>query len=120
MNASKLHERLAGVAPIDSVSIGVKTDKATWRVDFRPAATAQQRADAQAVIDAWTDADWDGTSAERRLARMDKIVTLRTRRGVLVYLRDYWQTQGNAGKVAAFNAMIAEIDAAVDALLPQT
>ncbi len=49
---SKLDAQLKAVAPIHGVSIGKLDDKATWRVDFKPEATAEQRQAAQAVIDA--------------------------------------------------------------------
>jgi len=46
-----LHEAIAAVCPIAGVSIGSKTfDRAKVRIDFDQAATAQQRADAQAVV----------------------------------------------------------------------
>jgi hypothetical protein len=48
--ASLVHNAVAAVCPIDGVSIGVKTDKTTWRVDYKPeATTAQRTAAAQAV-----------------------------------------------------------------------
>lgn len=43
---------VSDVAPINSVSIGDWSDKTTWRIDFKPEATAQQQADALDVIDA--------------------------------------------------------------------
>ena len=54
-----LHSAIAAKAPICGISIGVPADKTTWRIDFLDTATDQQKADAQAVITAWTDADWD-------------------------------------------------------------
>lgn len=48
--ASKLHEAVAAVCPIDGVAIGDPADKATWRIDFRPAATAAQKAAAAAAL----------------------------------------------------------------------
>lgn len=49
-----LHNKIeaAGI-PIFGVSIGDANDRMTWRVDFRPEATAQQQADAQAIINAF-------------------------------------------------------------------
>lgn len=104
------------MAPIHTVRIVA----GALQVEFRSEATPEERTAARAIVDAWTSDDWEGTAQERRLARIDKVVTLRGRRGVLVYMRDHWQAQGNAGKAAAFSAMIAELDAAVDALLPNT
>lgn len=45
-----LHEIIAAVAPIMGVSIGDPADKATWRVDFDPAATIEQRNAAKALL----------------------------------------------------------------------
>jgi hypothetical protein len=42
--AADLHAAVAAVCPIHGVSIGRKDDKATWRIDFAPEATAEQRA----------------------------------------------------------------------------
>ncbi len=50
---SKLNAAIEAVCPIHGVSIGRKDDKATWRIDFKDEATAQQRADAQAVVEAF-------------------------------------------------------------------
>lgn len=50
MIAEQLHNAIAAVCPIDGVSIGVTDDKSTWRIDFKPEATSQQIAAAQAVI----------------------------------------------------------------------
>ena len=48
---TKLDQALKAVAPVDGVSVGVLTDKTTWRVDFQTTATDAQKAAAQAVID---------------------------------------------------------------------
>jgi hypothetical protein len=53
MNVANLHSRLSAVAPIIGISIGSVDDKSTWRVDFDEGATAQQRADAAGVIEAF-------------------------------------------------------------------
>ncbi len=42
---------VAAVAPINGISFGDLSDKSTWRIDFQPSATDQQKAAAQAVID---------------------------------------------------------------------
>lgn len=47
--AADLHAAIAAVCPIDGVSIGRKNDKATWRIDFRDNATADQRAAAEGI-----------------------------------------------------------------------
>ena len=50
---AKLDQAIKAVCPIDGVSIGRKDDKLTWRIDFKPEATAQQLTNAQAVVDAF-------------------------------------------------------------------
>jgi hypothetical protein len=51
MLANTLFELLIPLAPIDGISIGNNTDKTTWRIDFKPTATAAQKITAQAAID---------------------------------------------------------------------
>lgn len=51
MNKLRLHVLIAAVCPID----GVGGQQGSVRVDYRPEATTEQRASAQAVVDAF---DW--------------------------------------------------------------
>lgn len=48
-----LDNKIKKDCPIDGVSIGRKSDKSTWRIDFKPEATVQQRLDAQAIVDSF-------------------------------------------------------------------
>lgn len=61
MIAQKLNAAIAAVCPIHGVSIGVSSgrvaDKATWRIDFKDEATTQQKAAAQAALEAFDPAD---------------------------------------------------------------
>src|SRR3989304_349143 len=41
---------IANVCPIDGVSIGNESVRASWRIDFKAAATAEQRAAAATVL----------------------------------------------------------------------
>lgn len=50
MRPDKLHHALAKHAPIDGVSIGDENDKTTWRIDFKPSATEEQKAAARAAL----------------------------------------------------------------------
>jgi hypothetical protein len=52
----RLSATLRVIAPIHGVSIGMRDDKRTWRIDFAPEATAEQRAAGQAALGAF-DAD---------------------------------------------------------------
>lgn len=48
--AGRLYRALTATGlPVVSVSIGTVADRATWRVDYAAAATAQQRADGEAL-----------------------------------------------------------------------
>lgn len=53
MIAEKLHEAIAAVCPIDGVSVGRASDKATWRVQYAARATAAERAAADAALAAF-------------------------------------------------------------------
>ena len=59
----KLHNDVVAVCPLTGISLGDETDKSTWRVNFKPEATDQQKADAQAVIDAFDIAAWEEAQA---------------------------------------------------------
>ncbi len=50
---AQLDTAVRAVAPILGVSIGLLSDKATWRIDFDPGATVTERQDAQGVVDAF-------------------------------------------------------------------
>ena len=119
MNASKLHERIASVAPVVSVRIISFSPRAV-QIEFQPAATPEQRAAAQAIVDGWTEADWEGTPAERRLARRERIIAIHSIRYGLTIERDYWQAQGSAARVTAINAKLAELQTEIDTLRPQS
>ena len=58
---AKLDAAIKAVCPIDGISIGKPNDKTTWLIQFRPEATAPQRAAAQSVVDAfvWDDSPID-------------------------------------------------------------
>ena len=47
------HNAIAAVCPIHGISFGRPADKATWRIDFDDAATPEQRAAAQAVLEGY-------------------------------------------------------------------
>lgn len=51
-----LDAALKAVAPVVGVSFGRRDDKATWRIDFEPSVTAEQRAAAQVVVDGFDPA----------------------------------------------------------------
>lgn len=62
--------KLAGI-PIVGVSVGTETDRATWRVDYHPSATAQHHADGEtlrATFDPLSQTALDAEKAEMAAA----------------------------------------------------
>lgn len=51
--ALALTEAIQKICPIDGVSLGDIADKQTWNIAFRPDATNEQKAAAQAVVDSF-------------------------------------------------------------------
>ena len=83
-----LHERIAAICPITGVGLGEITDKSTWRIDFRPEATTQQRADAQAVIAAFDVALEEQKLKDADQAKVDKKASLLTQPNKSVTVQD--------------------------------
>ena len=48
--AEKITQAVEAVCPIHGISFGKTTDKNTWRIDFKPEATKEQRDAAQAKL----------------------------------------------------------------------
>lgn len=64
---ARLDNAIRAACPILGVSVGTPGDSGTVRIDFGPAATPEQRAAAQAVVDGF---DWsDGAQAAWELAQ---------------------------------------------------
>ena len=80
--------RVKIVAPIDGVEIGDHADKSTWRIDFKPEATVQQRADAQAVVAAFDVALEEQKLKDADQAKVDKKATLLTQPNKSVTVQD--------------------------------
>ena len=55
-NMSELHSQIAAICPIDGISIGDESDRSTWRIDFRPEATPEQRLAAEELKLTWQPA----------------------------------------------------------------
>ena len=62
-----LTERLrdAGL-PVAGISMGRHDDRTTWRIDFIPGATQQQKADTRAIVDAFDPVKEDNDQRDRR------------------------------------------------------
>lgn len=68
MGASALHDAVVAVAPITGVSVGHWDDRATWRIDFKDEATAEQRDAARVVAAAFDIRSKPERPAQRDLA----------------------------------------------------
>lgn len=80
MIIQRLDAALRAVCPIRGVSVGNAADKATWRIDFDPAATAQQRTDAAAVLSAFDVAaaqQQDVADQQRRVTDQQELADAR-------------------------------------------
>lgn len=77
MSAAKLDSEIQKVCPIFGVSIGRKEDKATWRIDYKPEATQEQRDAAVSVMESYV---WDDkpikNETEMRIANIEKALQL--------------------------------------------
>jgi hypothetical protein len=56
MYTKQLHDSISAVCPIDGIAIGDPEDKSTWRLDFQPDATEEQRAAAAAIMEGFDPA----------------------------------------------------------------
>jgi hypothetical protein len=53
INAALLHKAISAVAPVVGVGIGDLDDRSTWRIDFAPEATTEQRVAGDAALAAF-------------------------------------------------------------------
>lgn len=83
-NTATLTAEIAAVAPIQGVSIGSWNDRETWRIDFAPDATEQQKAAAQAVL----------VSFDPDAVKPEMVVAERTRRLALGFNYDFEDSRG--------------------------
>lgn len=89
-----LDQAIKAVCPIDGISV---SDRKVTKIDFRPEASAEQRAAAQAVVDAW---DWDAPSPISlypyelmKLLRPEQLLAIMTSMDpVIIILRTQLQT----------------------------
>ena len=47
---AEIHQRLAAIAPIVGISVPDENDTSTWRIDFDPSATTEERSDATTLL----------------------------------------------------------------------
>jgi hypothetical protein len=75
----RLHSRVAQVAPIFGVSVGTFGVRSTYRIDFKPAATAPQRAAGASILTTFTLADFFPSSADLRRSAVRDLAVLQSR-----------------------------------------
>jgi len=80
-----LHSSIAAVCPVNGVSVGDKIDKRTWRVDFAPEDTVEQRGAARSTISAFdvAAAEAAALAADRRSARAAQIADILIAKGII-------------------------------------
>ena len=120
--ARHLEDAVKAVCPVFGVSVGTIGVAASVRLDFKPEATAQQQADAQAVVNAF---DWTEAAEDTRtnvIQRGEAIAGLNARgphqkvlRAAAIVLAD-WTVDLKAAVAGATN--FADLKARV-AALPQ-
>lgn len=91
-----IFDRILSVAPIVGVSIGREDDRATWRIDFKPEATADQRVTAQAMIAAFdVDVQAANVTVLTEIATLEAGQTPRRLREAVLALDGGWLAQLN-------------------------
>ncbi len=108
-----LQQKVDAAAPNTGISIGRWNDKATWRIDFKDQATKEQRAAAQAAIDAFDmEAEQQILDTKEALEEIDALLKLRgIREGFrglfewMDYLRNIPEGLDAAGVVAYLRAL---------------
>ena len=76
MNLLKLHDAVAAVCPIHGVSVGDGENKTTWIISFKDEATNEEKAAAQAVIDAADLSILANVKYISKLAIVDRLIAL--------------------------------------------
>lgn len=104
--AARLDEAVKAVCPIFGVSIGLPGDKTTWRISFKDEATAEQRAAAQAVVDAF-DLQVEAAMAQRVATDEQERASCKldaTIMGLVDQTRAQWRTWAGANFPTLTNA----------------
>jgi hypothetical protein len=75
--AANLHKAIEAVCPIDGISIGDVNNKTTWDIQFKTSATAQQRINAQTILDTfiWDESPLDQSNLDN-IEKRDKAILL--------------------------------------------
>lgn len=94
MMAIRLDRAIRSVCPIDGVSIGRKSDRSTWRIDFKPEATEAQKLDARNILNSFEFDEKAATVAEEVKAKLREIDLASIRS-----LREYVASQLDSPKI---------------------
>jgi hypothetical protein len=76
INLGKIHEQIKAVCPIESISIGKLADSSTWKIEFDPAATKDQRDQAQALLNAYDPAAEESEKQAKVIAARSTLTQL--------------------------------------------
>ena len=108
----KLAEQLdsalrAANVPILGVAIGRETDRGSWRVDYAPEATGEQRMTGAGVLASFTPTD--PAVAQRTLAaEAQQVFTKPVQAFALAYLRDKLNREPTKTEREGFRALIVQ------------
>lgn len=80
---SRLSDAINSVCPIHGVSVGRKSDKSTWRIDFKNEATTAQREAALAVL-----ANFDAQKEEERISLLSQLQVIDSKTGSVRWVRE--------------------------------
>jgi len=115
---SVLTQQVGAVCPIYGISIGVKTDKSTWRIDFDPAATDAQKAAAQTVVQNFdvaaeeaTETAQAQTNADLELQAKADTVIAQLQSASITQIQNY--VQNNVTDLASAKAFLVKLAVAV-------
>ena len=99
---AKLYNAIAAVCPVVGLSIGDRNNRATWRIDFAPEATQQQKDAAAAVI-----ASFDPNAPQTIDELYDDLLTQgRLLKAVVLAINDGTLTVGGNRSPAQLKAII--------------
>jgi hypothetical protein len=104
----------AGI-PILGVSIGQETDRATWRIDYAPAATAQHRTDGETLRQTFDPLAATEDQKDRQEER-DQDVAKKIIRALAVAIHKRFKTGGVTGDTVTVAQWEAAIRSEYDAL----
>jgi len=115
---SVLTQQVKAICPIYGISIGDKTDKSTWRIDFDPAATDAQKSAAKTVVQNFDVAAEEATEAAQAQIDVDlglqakaDAVIAQLQSASITQIQNY--VQNNVTDLASAKAFLVKLAVAV-------